>query len=401
MDEKEKHLLDFLLDIQCLDSLKKWSETFNLFDILKIAEKEICHSNMLAWLLQPNGNHGLGNAVLQQLLQTLITNFGADSKVIFDALLMNLDHFEILREYNYIDIFAISHEGNFVICIENKIFSGEHDDQLSKYYTFVQERYPDYTARFVYLTPDGHIPEKPEDQEHWQPLSYAQIIVMIEKAMAGKTINPDVKMVIQHYIDAIRRHIMDDKELESRCKGIYQKHKDALDLIFEYRNNRIKTAAEGIKEWCRKKAQQDEIEFDEVSAAGRIGEVSFTTPFMTALLPGFEERKSGWKDKCIYHYTIYNRKGGEAFSPVLILAGKNLDEAQQKCCRDVCALMDGKQREPGWQWWTLKSWNDFSIDNNLLMEEEYRISLFEKLDQVLEEIKRFEEGLKKKLSLSL
>lgn len=63
--------------------------------------------------------------------------------------------------------------------------------------------------------------------------------------------------------------------------------------------------------------------------------------------------------------------------------------------------MDGKQREPGWQWWTLKSWNDFSIDNNLLMEEEYRISLFEKLDQVLEEIKRFEEGLKKKLSLSL
>ena len=127
MDEKEKHLLDFLLDIQCLDSLKKWSETFNLFDILKIAEKEICHSNMLAWLLQPNGNHGLGNAVLQQLLQTLITNFGADSKVIFDALLMNLDHFEILREYNYIDIFAISHEGNFVICIENKIFSGEQD----------------------------------------------------------------------------------------------------------------------------------------------------------------------------------------------------------------------------------------------------------------------------------
>lgn len=53
-------LQNLLLDIQCLDRLSKWSNRFNLFDVLKISGTEIRHSNVLAWLLDPNENHGLG-----------------------------------------------------------------------------------------------------------------------------------------------------------------------------------------------------------------------------------------------------------------------------------------------------------------------------------------------------
>lgn len=59
--ENEKALQDFLLDIDCLDELIPWVAKFNIFDVLKISRTEIRHSNVLAWLLDANENHGLGD----------------------------------------------------------------------------------------------------------------------------------------------------------------------------------------------------------------------------------------------------------------------------------------------------------------------------------------------------
>lgn len=65
MSEKEftdeQILQNFLLDIQCLDELLPWTNKFNLFDVLKISRLEIRHSNVLAWLLETNENHGFGD----------------------------------------------------------------------------------------------------------------------------------------------------------------------------------------------------------------------------------------------------------------------------------------------------------------------------------------------------
>ena len=35
------------------------SRTFSPFDVLQVADVEIRHSNVLAWLLAPDGTHGL------------------------------------------------------------------------------------------------------------------------------------------------------------------------------------------------------------------------------------------------------------------------------------------------------------------------------------------------------
>ena len=61
----EEALQDFLLDIECLNELQPWTGHFNLFDVLKISRTEIRHSNMLGWLLNPNENHGMGDAFLR------------------------------------------------------------------------------------------------------------------------------------------------------------------------------------------------------------------------------------------------------------------------------------------------------------------------------------------------
>ena len=40
-------------------------QPFNLFDVLRNADYEIRHSNVLAWLLDPGRNHGLGDRFLE------------------------------------------------------------------------------------------------------------------------------------------------------------------------------------------------------------------------------------------------------------------------------------------------------------------------------------------------
>lgn len=81
--DAEKVLQDFLLDIECLEELLPWTENFNLFNVLKISRTEIRHSNMLAWLMDPNENHGLGDAFLKGVLQKLIEKDSAKNMMSF------------------------------------------------------------------------------------------------------------------------------------------------------------------------------------------------------------------------------------------------------------------------------------------------------------------------------
>ena len=73
-DNRELALREFLLDIDCLEELQPWSRKFNLFDVLKVSRNEIRHSNVLAWLLNPNENHGLGDSYIRKFVQNLTLN---------------------------------------------------------------------------------------------------------------------------------------------------------------------------------------------------------------------------------------------------------------------------------------------------------------------------------------
>jgi hypothetical protein len=83
----EQALQNFLLDIQCLDELLPWTGKFNLFDVLKISRTEIRHSNVLGWLLDPNENHGFGDAFLKGMFQRIVENDTEGKYDIFGVLL--------------------------------------------------------------------------------------------------------------------------------------------------------------------------------------------------------------------------------------------------------------------------------------------------------------------------
>ena len=128
--QQEQSLLRFLDDINCLDKLSPWVDDLNVFDILKLARTEIRHSNMLAWLLDPNANHGLSSSFLYGFLSKLPNLLPPQKQddmegVDFLSLLSSdLSSFRIRREWQNIDVLIISDSMKVVIAVENKIDSG-------------------------------------------------------------------------------------------------------------------------------------------------------------------------------------------------------------------------------------------------------------------------------------
>lgn len=385
MDDREA-IKNFLLDIQCLDRLTKWSNKFNLFDVLKVSGTEIRHSNTLAWLLNPSENHGLGDTVIRRIIQKM--SQAVDSSEIFHTLLLDFQNADVRREWKNIDILAILPKEHFLLCIENKVFSGEHDNQLQKYQKTLQKEFPDYQKIFIFLTPDGSLPENEELNSDWQPLSYTDVVEIIELAITEKTVTNEVHFFINQYIDAVRRTIVGDQELVQICQEIYAKHKQALDLIYENRMDTSTNTADIIKDWCEKNAKEGKVGFDPSNSNKTY--IRFTTKAMTNLLPEHKEPVSGWKSKSMYFYEIQNRSGYIVVN--LSVCSDNLTEGQIECCDKLSKVLNKSDKKENWRWKRLFSTARYNYSPDEPIEE-IRKKIFNELNRSLKEITLFENNI--------
>lgn len=378
-----KALRDFLLDIECLNPLSEWTSKFNFFDILKITKTEIRHSNMLAWLLNPNENHGLSDSIIRGFIQYVTTTFSEDIDV-FDTLLMDCHDFTLQREWHNIDILAVSSNEKFVLCIENKIYSGEHDNQLNRYRKIIEEAYPDYTKYYIFLSPEG---TEASDTDYWCAMSYQEVLNIIENARKKVKLLPDVELLIDNYIEAVRRDIVGDERLLQICAEIYKKHKKALDLIFENRPDRASEVADIMKTWATSKTESGDIEvvLDKCSKSY----IRFKTKTMSHILPDAEEENSAWNTKNRYFYEIRNNEG-TGFILYLTLGSKNLTDMERDICDKINEHFPSRQQKANWQFRTPFATKQVKLDEELSEEK-----IFEQLDKKLLELKAFEEKLQK------
>lgn len=373
-------LKNFLLDIECLDPLSEWTSRFNLFDILKISKVEIRHSNMLAWLIDPNENHGLGDSIIRGFIQYVVTSYDNDSDV-FDTLLMDYHGFFIQREWHHIDLLAVSANEKFVMCIENKIDSGEHDDQLERYRQIVEEAYPNYKKIFIFLSPDGI---ESSDPDHWFSMSYQDVLDIIENARKKIKILPYAELLIDNYTEIIRRDIVEDEKLAQICAEIYSKHQKALDLIFENKPDRAFETACILKEWAVNKTKKGELEVDLNKCAKRL--IRFKTKLMSELFPDHEKDLSGWNTRNPYFYEIYN--GDNGFIIKFVVSAKNLSPELKELCHNINNHLSTKAKKikKDWQWVTL-----FSTKTSKFDEEISEDKIYEQLDKRFEEVRAFED----------
>ena len=70
--EYRKEIID-LYNSNEYQRLKAYYSKRSTLDILGVARSELAHSNMLAWLLDPNETHGLGLFPIRKFLQLLTT----------------------------------------------------------------------------------------------------------------------------------------------------------------------------------------------------------------------------------------------------------------------------------------------------------------------------------------
>lgn len=362
----EEALQNFLLDIGCLDELLPWTGKFNLFDVLKITRAEIRHSNMLGWLLNPNENHGLGDTFLRGILQRLVENDSDGRYDVFNVLLMDLYSFSVMREWKNIDILLTSSDEKTVIAIENKVGSHEHSNQLNRYREILEQEYPEYSRLCVFLTPDG---ETPSDVENWDILSYNDVVEVLEEVNARIKILPDVDLMIKNYIDIVRRDIVEDQQLIDICNKIYNKHKKALDLIFENRKDEKTQVSDAIRDTLCSLADEGKIIYDD--SWGN----NFRTESMDNYLPLLDEPISSWGSTNIYSYWFNMR--GDRFYGIFELAGRNVPQDsmdKMQAITDILKPNDKRKSDFTYKRIFTTKWYDVSDEEgiNKIVEEAVR-----------------------------
>lgn len=229
-----KDKFDDLLTDKLFFELDARLSKFNIFSAVGAERAELRHSNFLATLLAPHGNHGLGETFLTNFLIRVTKKVGSSFSPA-DVVLNDWFGIEVRREWRNIDILLLDRKSGFVCCIENKIDAGEHGRQLAKYAGIVSREFPSHEfphRLFLFLTPDGYT-QAEDDAHDFLPIGY-DIVLEAAKAVHSD-LDPQSGMgyVLGQYIDLIEGKIMQDTELEDLCRRIYQRHREVLDKIIE------------------------------------------------------------------------------------------------------------------------------------------------------------------------
>ncbi len=298
MPDKEELLENFIFDKNLKNLEEKYElNKFNIFNCLKLSGVEIRHSNFLAWLLDPCETHGFGDYFLKKILKAIVKDKKKEINAlkeanpfkfkdiknnnlilketysfpsVFDIDCLDLSKMRITREKEaHIDILGVDEANKFVFIIENKLGTCQHDNQLSRYRQYIDEKYPNkkgYKKLFIYLKPE----KKEEVEKPYIYINYEIIRDVICELIEEKQdkINNEINIFITHYKKMLERDIMENDELKQICIQIYKQHKTAIDLINKYRSslkdeiyNILKSIIENDDKLCLKPSDSDWIRF--------------------------------------------------------------------------------------------------------------------------------------------
>lgn len=327
----------FLTDICCLDELESMLGKSNIFDVLGMARAEIRHSYVLRWLLDPKGSHGLGELFLRSFLQRL-AGLGGNAIALLSV---NFESFVVLREYKHIDLLLLSKEARVVVAIENKVDSSEHSRQLQRYAETLERDFPGYHKERVYLSPEGRSPS----DEAWLPMGYVVVLEALRYCLQRVNLSEESKLLLTQYASLLEREFMDKEKLSEICNRIYREHKQALDLIFELREDQCRTVFEMIDGWF-KRHPASPLKYDAEHSCKTY--IRFTTETLVRLVPPLANgKKSAWGTEMSVYYEVVNRENG--LSAKLSASSKNMEPQSREALR-VAFNHDVKAFEKDWKW---------------------------------------------------
>lgn len=230
--DTEDQLSDLLDDAE-FQAISQHFGRFNLFEAVGGVRRELAHSNFLTFLLSPSRPHGLGTEPLRRLLRCFVEALPKEKRPLraLDIVTGDLDDAVIFRERDNIDLLIELRELNLVVCIENKVGAKASPGQLQRYTDIVRRTFPDQRHIFVFLTPDGADPEN----ESYVAVTYSDLARVIEGLLRTEMQSSEVEIILRHYLEMLRSHVVQDEELKEIALKIYERHREALNFIFDCR----------------------------------------------------------------------------------------------------------------------------------------------------------------------
>ena len=356
-------------------------ENYNLFSILSIERYELKHSALIANLLDPKGSHGCGDAFLRAFFEIALKERAYPFE---DCTLPDSD-----TEYytgpiagdtgGRIDILVESKSSHYGLIIENKIYAGDQDKQLTRYDNYGKETFGADGYLLVYLTLYGcdaskeSTATKSAEEVGYLRLSYAEdILRWLEQCVRLAYDKPLVRESLNQYIQTIKQLTYQDMNQENIEKiiDLAVDHPEVVATL----SSKLDAIAQRIRKKyifakLRKYADQKGWQFDDTEITNPQGE------------PNIRLRKEGWDGSIIISADSEDKKSNYGWWINLWIG---IDSKVTGAKKLACLEKQSPEYPMGWEYLTTPNW--YSAENFPAMKESVAEEIINKLDEIIEEL---------------
>lgn len=233
-------LEDLFVNNTDLEQIECYVTRFNPIKVMRNERKEIKHSAVLAWLLDPQESHGLDDKFLKAFLGEALRGESARGyPTALDVSQADLRSTLVRREWQHIDILLHNPNLGWAFVIENKFDSAQHSNQLTRYIervrAFFDADQTKLTVRGIFLT---LFEEEPED-DRYVSIDYDAICDFLPNFIEQEShvISADVTTFLRHYLDIVREAVGESdeqREMERIARQLYRDHRKVLEFVMEH-----------------------------------------------------------------------------------------------------------------------------------------------------------------------
>ena len=227
---------------------------YNIFTLFHGFNDEVnLHSNFIASLLDPNGDHYKGDLFLKLFLEMCgIDDFSIDTS-----------RATVFKEFKHIDIYIS--DGKKHIILENKVYAKDQPTQIARYIETIKgegakesDRVKDEDICVLYLHPDGKLPDNQSFGDYhtrllgenpsikFKVISYGkEILEWIDKCKNEVSNLTDLNVFLSQYKDVIEM-------IDDRYKRIDKMETANLVEIFKENYTAVSEIANNYQEMRKK-----------------------------------------------------------------------------------------------------------------------------------------------------
>lgn len=361
-------------------------ENYNLFSILNIERYELKHSALIANLLDPKGSHGCGDAFLRAFFEIALKGTAYP----FEDCTLPHSYTEYYTgpivgdTGGRIDILVKSSRyglknSRYGLIIENKIYAGDQDKQLTRYDNYGKETFGADKYLLAYLTLYGYDASKEStatksaEEVGYLRLSYAEdILLWLKECVRLADNKPLVRESLNQYIRTIKQLTYQDMNQEDIQKiiDLAVDHPEVVATLSSKRDAiaqgiREKYIFAKLKEYAAKKGWL----FDGTEIANPKGDNKIRL------------RKEGWDGSIIISADSEDKKSNYGWWINLWIG---IDSKVTGAKKLACLEKQSPEYPMGWEYLTTPNW--YSAENFPAMKESVAQEIINKLDKIIEEL---------------